>query len=150
MGQFATPTALAIDILRYAKAHLGKSGKVRFIDPAIGTGSFYSAFREVFPDNRIDVSVGYEIDSHYGVPAAKLWSETELELRPMDFTQADAPKDAGKFNLVICNPPYVRHHHIVAGEKQRLKLRTQETCGAEINGLAGLYCYFLGLSQHGG
>ena len=38
-------------------------------------------------------------------------------------------------------------HAIVNGEKQRLKVRTQEACGVEINGLAGLYCYFLGLSH---
>ena len=50
MGQFATPTGLAVDILRYAKAHLGKSTEVRFIDPAIGTGSFYSALLDVFPE----------------------------------------------------------------------------------------------------
>ena len=49
MGQFATPTGLAVDILRYAKRHLGDSDRVRFIDPALGTGSFYSALLDVFP-----------------------------------------------------------------------------------------------------
>ena len=53
MGQFATPTRLAVDILRYAEAQLGKSEEVRFIDPAIGTGSFYSALLDVFPKARI-------------------------------------------------------------------------------------------------
>ena len=145
MGQFATPTGLALDILRYAKSHLGTSEIARFIDPAIGTGSFYSALLDVFPKNRISVAVGYEIDPHYGDPAAELWAETGLDIRLEDFTQAKPPTDADKFNLLICNPPYVRHHHIVNGEKQRLKARTQEACGVEINGLAGLYCYFLGL-----
>ncbi len=147
MGQFATPTGLAVDILCYAKTQLGKNEKVRFIDPAIGTGSFYSAMLEVFPKTRIGESVGYEIDRHYGAPAAQLWGDTGLDIRLADFTQAEAPQDAGKFNLLICNPPYVRHHHIANGEKQRLKLRTRDACGGEINGLAGLYCYFLGLSH---
>ena len=147
MGQFATPTALAVDILCYANAHLGKREKVRFIDPAMGTGSFYSALHNVLPKTRIGAAVGYEIDPHYGTPTAKLWEETELDLRLSDFTRAKGPEDAGKFNLLICNPPYVRHHYIINGEKQRLKLRTRESCGAEINGLAGLYCYFLGLSH---
>ena len=49
MGQFATPTGLAVDILRYAKRHLDDSNRVRFIDPALGTGSFYSALLDVFP-----------------------------------------------------------------------------------------------------
>lgn len=147
MGQFATPTRLAVDILRYAKAQLGKSEKVRFIDPAIGTGSFYSALLDVFPKTRIGVAIGYEIDPHYGAPAAELWGDTGLDIRLEDFTEAEAPEDAEKFDLLICNPPYVRHHHIVNGKKQRLKLRMQDACGVEINGLAGLYCYFLCLSH---
>ena len=147
MGQFATPTGLSVDILRYAKTHLGKSTEVRFIDPAIGTGAFYSALLDVFPKNRVGSADGYEIDLHYGTPAAELWGSTGLNVHLEDFTQAKGPKDSERFNLLICNPPYVRHHHIVKGEKQRLKVRTQEACGVEINGLAGLYCYFLGLSH---
>ena len=147
MGQFATPTGLAVGIQRYAKAHLGKNERVRFMDPAIGTGSFYSALLDVFPQTRIGAAVGYEIDRHYGRPAAKLWGKTGLDIRLEDFTQAEAPEADDKFNLLICNPPYVRHHHIISGEKQRLKLRTQDACEVEINGLAGLYCYFLGLSH---
>jgi len=147
MGQFATPTGLAVDLLRYAKAQLVKSEKVRFIDPAIGTGSFYSALLDVFPKTRIGAAVGYEIDPHYGVPAAELWCDTGLHIRLEDFTEAAAPEDGEKFDLLICNPPYVRHHHITNGDKQRLRLRAQDACGVEFNGLAGLYCYFLGLSH---
>ncbi len=147
MGQFATPNRLAVDILRYAKAQLGMSEKVRFIDPAIGTGSFYSALLDVFPNPLISAAVGYEIDRHYGDPAVELWSDTGLDIRLEDFTRAEAPGDAEKFNLLICNPPYVRHHYIINGEKHRLKLRAQDACSVEINGLAGLYCYFLCLSH---
>ena len=147
MGQFATPTGLAVDILRYAKAYLGEDVSVRFMDPAIGTGSFYSALLDVFPQTRIKAAVGYEIDPHYGDPAVELWRKTGLDIRLEDFTQAQEPKTAKKFNLLISNPPYVRHHHIVTGEKRRLKMRAQDACGMEISGLAGLYCYFLGLGH---
>ena len=118
MGQFATPANLAVDIQRYAKMHLGKNERVRFIDPAIGTGSFYSALLEVFPQSRIGAAVGYEIAPHYGSPAVKLWGGTGLDIRLEDFTQAEAPKAAERFNLLICNPPYVRHHHIVNGDRK--------------------------------
>lgn len=147
MGQFATPTALALDILRYAKAHLGKNETVRFVDPALGTGSFYSALLETIPKRRIDTAVGYEIDAHYGIPASGLWEDTGLDVRLEDFTEAVLPPKSQRFNLLICNPPYVRHHHIGSGAKPRLRERTQLACGVEINGLAGLYCYFLGLSH---
>ena len=147
MGQFATPTGLAVEILRYAKARLSRGENVRFIDPAIGTGSFYSALLDVFPKARISEAVGYEIDRHYGEPAAKLWGDTGLDIRFEDFTRANTPENAQKFNLLICNPPYVRHHHISNGEKQRLKMKTWDACGVDFNSLGGLYCYFLGLSH---
>ena len=147
MGQFATPTELAADILRHAASQLGESERIRFMDPAIGTGSFYSALLDVFPKERVNTATGYEIDLHYGTPAAELWRHTGLDMRLEDFTQADPPPDAEAFNLLICNPPYVRHHHIVNEEKQRLKIRAYTSCGVKMNGLAGLYCYFLGLSH---
>ena len=147
MGQFATPNALAVDILRYARAQLSVNETVRCLDPAIGMGSFYSALLEVFPENSVSAAVGYEIDPHYGLPAAELWKNTNLDMRLNDFTRAKIPPESGKFNLLICNPPYVRHHHIGVPAKQRLKLGVQKACGMEINGLAGLYCYFLGLSH---
>lgn len=145
MGQFATPTELAVDLLQYAKGQLGKREGVRFIDPAIGTGSFYSALLSVFPKSRVRQAVGFEIDPHYGEPAQNLWGQTGLDLRIQDFTKADPPKTKDAFNLLICNPPYVRHHHIVNGDKLRLKTLARQACGMEISGLAGLYCYYLAL-----
>ena len=135
MGQFATPTALAMQILEYASGRLNENESVRFIDPAIGTGSFYSALLRVFPADRLTCGVGYEVDPHYGEPAAKLWMDTMLDVRLEDFTLAAPPSEIGKFNLLICNPPYVRHHHIASKEKQRLKALTREACDIEVNGL---------------
>lgn len=147
LGQFATPTELAIEILQYAKKELDEWVAVRFIDPAIGTGSFYSALLDVFPKERLTNAVGYEVDPHYGEPAVKLWRGTGLDVRMEDFTQAAPTTDADKFNLLVCNPPYVRHHHIGGENKRRLKALTREACGIDMNGLAGLYCYFLGLAH---
>ena len=53
LGQFATPTALATDVLDHARALLPPDVPVRFLDPAIGTGSFYSALLRTFPSDRI-------------------------------------------------------------------------------------------------
>ena len=146
MGQFATPTELAVEILRYAKRELDGE-TIRFIDPAIGTGSFYSALLNVFPADRLKGAVGYEVDPHYGEPAVALWRDTGLDVRMEDFTQAAPAEVADGFNLLICNPPYVRHHHIGGDDKHRMKALTREACGIDMNGLAGLYCYFLGLSH---
>lgn len=147
LGQFATPTQLASDILGYAATLLEDKKKIRFLDPAIGTGSFYSALLNTFPANRIERAAGYEIDTHYGAPAQDLWRQHPLEIRLEDFTSVAAPAPDERFNLVICNPPYVRHHHIGADDKLRLKEATEAACGVRINGLSGLYCYFMALAH---
>lgn len=144
LGQFATPTALAKDILRYAALLLPAHTKIRFLDPAFGTGSFYSALLQVFPRTRIAEALGFELDPHFGEPAAKLWNDYGLTLKIADFTRA---KPSPCFNIVICNPPYVRHHYLQNGDKSRLQLRTQQASGMKVSGLAGLYCHFLGLSH---
>lgn len=147
LGQFATPSRLAVDMLSYARTLLGQHAKVRFLDPALGTGAFYSALLDVFPKNDIESAVGYEIDSHYATATAELWEATGLDVRLEDFTLARPPETSEKSNLLICNPPYVRHHHIASVDKQRLQTRTRTACGVGMNGLAGLYCYFLGMSH---
>ena len=144
LGQFATPPALARDILTYAKTLLAADEPVHFLDPALGTGAFYSALRQVFPEGRIRAALGYEIDPHYGKPAKALWKQQKIDIAVDDFTEQPATP---RYNLVICNPPYVRHHHITNDIKGRLLLGTHQACGVRIGGLAGLYCYFLGLSH---
>lgn len=144
LGQFATPTALAVDILRYAATLLPNGEKVRFLDPAVGTGAFFSALRETFPEERIAEALGFEIDPHYGEPASQYWTRLGFTIKMADFTHEEP---SARFNLVICNPPYVRHHHLQNGDKARLQSRTFDASGMKLNGLAGLYCHFLGLSH---
>ncbi len=148
LGQFPTPTLLATDILEYARALLPPTVRIRFLDPAFGTGSFYSALRTCFATRRITAAVGYEIDPHYARAAIDLWQGHALDLRLMDFTHAPPPaSDADKFNLLICNPPYVRHHHLTQTAKAHLLQTVQSVTGLRLNGLTGLYGYFLCLSQ---
>jgi len=148
LGQFATPTELAREMLVYARTVLDDEAPVRFLDPAFGTGSFYSALLELFPCERIADAAGFEIDPHYGAPAAALWENTGLRLRLEDFTFATPPAtDAERHNLVICNPPYVRHHHLDPADKARLRVLSERASGVRIGGLAGLYCHFLALAH---
>jgi predicted RNA methylase len=149
LGQFATPTGLASDVLAYARRLLPKDSRVRFLDPAIGTGSFYAALLREFPTERIEAACGIEIDPHYGKPARALWAGSPLEITLGDFTTMPPPGKGRGFNLLICNPPYVRHHHMDKAAKARLlaATTTATASGIKLGGLAGLYCYFLGLSH---
>jgi len=144
LGQFATPPALALDILKFAATLIPTKKNIKFLDPAIGTGAFYSALRSVFPQRRIVEALGIEIDEHYGTPSQHLWADSGLTLRLADFTRETASPE---FDLIVCNPPYVRHHHLSLEEKIRLHRQTQKNSGMDISGLAGLYTYFLGLSH---
>ncbi len=146
MGQFSTPDMLANDVLTHAKNIFPKRGKVRFLDPAFGTGSFYSALNSVFPESRIEAATGFEIDGHYGKPASKLWEGTDLDYQLADFTKQNPPTEDEKYNLIICNPPYVRHHHM-NGQKERLQAKAVEAANMKLSGLAGLYCHFMALAH---
>jgi len=138
-GQFATPPALALSLARYAHALIGKVA-VRFLDPAIGTGSFFSAALQAFGEKHI-AATGVELDPLFARTAAMLWEGQGLHVIQGDFTKQHLPEH--RFNLVLTNPPYVRHHHLPAAEKHRLKAQLMRSLHQDISGLAGLYCYFL-------
>lgn len=146
LGQFATPTALARDVLAYGLSLLPKTEPVRFFDPAIGTGSFYAALLATSAGRLVASAQGFEIDPHYGEPARTHWHGTPLKITLGDFTRADPPVE-DKPNLLICNPPYVRHHHLDAADKVRLQALARERAHASLSGLAGLYCYFMALAH---
>lgn len=148
MGQFATPTALARDVLAYGLSLLPKGAPVRFFDPAIGTGSFYAALMSTCRRRPVAAAQGFEIDPHYGKPAQSLWKGTPLKIRLGDFTQQTAPaQSADRATLLICNPPYVRHHHLNGTDKLRLQAAARDAAHVELSGLAGLYCYFMALAH---
>jgi adenine-specific DNA-methyltransferase len=147
MGQFATPSKLASDILSHARRLITVGSSVRFLDPAIGTGSFYSALRTQFEEAEISTAQGFEIDPHYGTPAIRLWQDSLIDIRIEDFTTVEIPVEPNKPNLIICNPPYVRHHHINGPTKARLAAAATRCADLPIGGLAGLYCYFIAIAH---
>ena len=140
LGQYSTPYSLASDIMKYVRG-LMDTPVVSFLEPAIGTGVFYSAFLDHF--NADSRAVGYEIDSCYAEPSRRLWSGLNLDLRQADFLTA-IPDD--KYSLIVTNPPYSRHHHIGAVRKQYLQAQVEAYAGVRLSGLSGLYAYFLILS----
>lgn len=145
LGQFATPNALAIEIARYVRSIAGRRLRaVRFADPSVGTGSFYSAALAVFGPERIEKAVGVELDPDFCDAARDLWAEAGLDVMRGDFTRIVASSNRPVApNLILANPPYVRHHHLEREDKKRLQALTLRMTGVEINGLAGLYVYFL-------
>ncbi len=139
LGQFATPSPLSNDIVKYAKILLSKAKDIHFLDPAIGTGTFFSSLIQNFSPSKLKSAQGFDIDKEYGDVAKLLYKASGLNVIIKDFTTA---KPIPKYNLVICNPPYVRHHHLEQSEKLRLQKLAQSK-GLKVSGLSGLYCYFI-------
>ena len=85
LGQFATPPKLSFEIARYCRRRHPTDAPVRFLDPAIGTGSFYSALLDVFPSDRIERATGIELDPAFARQSRFLWKGTGLTVCNADF-----------------------------------------------------------------
>jgi adenine-specific DNA-methyltransferase len=148
LGQFATPWQLAVEIAAYTRSLLGTINEpIHFSDPAIGSGSFYSALLETFPHDEIASATGVDIDPGFAAAARDLWGPLGLTVAEGDFTEPGTVAQLPRPNLILTNPPYVRHHHLDRMQKARLQALTQARTGLRASGLAGLYVYFLLLAD---
>lgn len=148
LGQYSTSYELALHIVRRAVALLPPDANIRFLEPGFGTGTFYSALMDSPFAKNVRFAAGYEIDPAYGKAAQRLWDDADLQLHIADFTQIDPPiTQEEKFNLIVCNPPYVRHHHLSVSQKKFLRSRVAQLTGIKVTGLSGLYVYFLLISK---
>ncbi|WP_322495044.1 Eco57I restriction-modification methylase domain-containing protein [Chloroflexus sp.] len=146
-GQFATPPLLAREIARYLRMVAGDNlPNLSFADPALGSGSLYAAALAEFGAERIVSAIGIEIDEDRGSIARTIWAETGLRVVCGDCI-AFITNDHSTPNLIIANPPYVRHHHLDPATKRRLQALTAQRTGIHVSGLAGLYVYVVLLSM---
>ena len=146
LGQFATPNVLAKEIVTYILGLLDDKEPINFLEPALGSGSFYSALLQGVEPERINSAVGFELDSRFVALANELWSEFGLKVIEGDYTKLYRELTPD-YNLILTNPPYVRHHHIDRYTKARLQVEANEVCELSINGLSGLYVYFMALAH---
>src|SRR5437868_9037166 len=146
-GQFSTPTKLALEMSRLACKYMPNSKPIRFLDPAIGTGVFFYAAKQYF-GKRIEDAQGFEIDKNIADVAKQLWEPFGLQVHVVDFCIAEIPQsEREKADLIICNPPYVRHHHLSALQKTCLQKSSRDAASLKLGGLAGLYCHFIALAH---
>jgi adenine-specific DNA methylase len=147
LGQYSTPKELADSMVKASLDYIGRKN-IRFLDTSIGTGVFFSSLLHYIPEENITCSYGYEIDEHYATLSRSLWKETKLKYIQNNFLNVDPPKhEEEKFNLIISNPPYIRHQHIDNYIKNELNEKMKDRYGLSFSGLTGLYCYFLALSS---
>lgn len=135
-GQFWTPDWVADAMVAYALA--GDSDTL--FDPGVGAGAFLRAGRRLRGPSL--TLCGREVD-----PAALLAASQSgltkadmagVELR--DFA-LDPPNE--KFDAIVANPPYVRHHRLPKSTKDALHAFARNLIGRSIDGRAGLHVFFL-------
>src|SRR5262249_5095516 len=89
-----------------------------------------------------------ELDPAFAQSAHGLWKAYGLEVIQGDFTELVTTINGHQRpNLILTNPPYVRHHHLNRRQKARLQALATQATGLEVNGLAGLYVYYLLISH---
>lgn len=142
-GQFATPPQLARSIARYTRSLCDPRFPVHFCDPALGTGAFIHALLSEFPADSIASASGIELQEPIARAAAALWKPRGVQVVQGDFTEPDTTKGLTRPNLILTNPPYVRHHHLDMHRKAYLQREILRRSNLKVSGLAGFYVYYL-------
>lgn len=148
LGQFSTPFPVASQMVANALKALPSDMPVTFLEPALGSGVFYSALLRQADAAQISSATGCEIDPIYSDIAKTVWAPSGLRVLDGDFmTFAAEPSNWGKFSLICTNPPYVRHHHLQAEQKVAFQSLVMQRLGLQVSGLSGLYVYFVLLAD---
>jgi hypothetical protein len=123
LGQVPTPPELAEAMARWVLARTPRPRTM--LEPGAGGWAFSRAAHALRPDLQI---TGVELDpTQPMLPGARRIVG--------DFLQDDTI--AGPFDAILCNPPYVRHHHLETAYKRALGRRYGTS------GLAGTHVHFL-------
>ena len=134
LGQFATPSPLAREIVEETLKILDQKN-IKLLEPSVGTGSFILNLLDNLPiGSTVEKIIGIEKDPLYGEATKEFYENTHIDLNYIvsDFTEL-VPFET--VNLILANPPYVRHHHI--SNKLDLINKVFSEVGIKISGLSG-------------
>lgn len=145
MGQFSTPPILAKQITDYLKK-ITNMKHPRVLEPACGSGAFIDAITTSY-EGDIGDSLGIEIDEKYYKVAETLYTNTTMfRFVNNDYLRfIESSKD--KFDLIVSNPPYIRHQKINSVRKETLKQQVHKLLNIQISGLSDYYIPFILLSD---
>jgi len=146
LGQFATPNGLAADVAEHALRYFPDHELIHVLEPAVGLGSLWDALLSKVIDQTLQGSA-FEIDIQVAEEARGLWSPSGLTVTTGNFTAQLPPAEEQQVDLLLSNPPYVRHHHLDLAEKKHLRQLSEVRSGIKPNGYMGLYGYFMLLAH---
>ena len=140
-----TPPELARDIAAYAVSlrHDG-AAPVHFGDPAVGTGAFFAGLLQVLSRAQLESAIGIDINAKQVTAANWRWADKGMRVMHGDYFHMEKLPPR---NLILANPPYLRHQGISPEYKVNLRARASVMAGIEVSGRSGLYVYFMLLSH---
>src|SRR5438477_1472702 len=137
-GQFWTPQWVAEAMVSYV---LG-GGSHHVFDPAVGAGAFFKAAKHVASEeNRKLELLGTEIDPD-SLQQAQQAGLTAKDLRGVEIRDFVVEPPAKRFEAVVANPPYIRHHRLTEEMKGFLRHFGTSLIGKSLDGRAGYHVYF--------
>lgn len=129
-GQFWTPSWVAEAMVAYVSQDTNL-----IFDPATGRGAFYEALLKL---NKPEISFfGTDIDE--GVLDDSIYKQKDCNVELRDFIKNPPNR---KFQAIVGNPPYIRHHRIDEKTKAFIKSFSSIITGLLIDGRAGYHIYF--------
>jgi len=130
-GQFFTPAPVARLMINW----VGENNPKTIMDPAFGLGVFYDEAQRRDTLRKV-VFTGYEIDSHI-VDFLHYNDNPCLRVINDDYLTADA----GLFDGIVCNPPYMRFQKFL--NRHNVLPKIEEKIGKKLVGYANISSIFL-------
>jgi adenine-specific DNA-methyltransferase len=131
-GQFFTPPSVAHLMIEWVM----KNNPETILDPAFGLGVF---FDEMIKSNSSVKTqfTGYEIDGHILAYLNNHGNGSNLEIINSDYLEADA----GTFDGIICNPPYMRFQRFL--RRHDVLPKIEDKIGKKLVGYSNIASIFL-------
>jgi adenine-specific DNA-methyltransferase len=134
LGQVFTPRPIADWMARWVCEERPR----RVLDPAVGHGVFVEAIEGLGTSSAPPVVEVCDIDAGMLTRFAAVPRSVAFECRRSDFVTA---RFRGRYDAIIANPPYVRHHDMDYGED--VLGRFDRICGRRLSRMTNLYGLFL-------
>lgn len=149
-GQYSTPFELAHVMVGQAlrdRHWQSGDGAVHVFEPACGSGVFLSALLAI-PHAPAFLFTGVERDPDYADICKSVFASKNVRIVEGDFfIVSETEAFQASADVLVANPPYVRHHHLAFEDKLRLQSRVLRELGIQISGLSGLYVSFILLAD---
>lgn len=133
-GQFWTPEWVARAMVAYTL----QGDAPDLYDPAVGDGAFFEAFLALRRESDKRTFFGTDIDE--SLLRGEIFRKPFCRVERRDFA-LDPPRR--RFDAIVANPPYIRHHRLDARTKAALRELSLRQVGRALDGRAGFHVYFL-------